>query len=145
MKCTMRHVWMLLVSIAFVATGCNNNTYSNLRNQEDKLIANYISRNGLHILREEPEDDYVWDEKDYYKVVGYDNFYYHLISRGDSVRIDTVSESRIDTVDLAIQAVCLDGECRYDELLDHLGSGFSVRVPLWQYERVRVGSMAYCR
>lgn len=103
MKCTMRPVWMLLVGIVFVATGCNNNTYSNLRNQEDKLIANYISRNGLHILREEPEDDYVWDEKDYYKVVGYDNFYYHLISRGDSVRIDTISATRIDTVDLAIE------------------------------------------
>ena len=75
----------------FFATGCNQNTYSNLRKKEDKLIANYISRNGLVILDKEPVDGYVWAENEYYKVRGYDNFYYHLIHQGDSVRIDSVS------------------------------------------------------
>ena len=99
----MRPVWWLMMGMAFVMTACNNNTYSSQRNQEDKLIANYISRNGLNILREEPAADYEWGEKDYYKVSGYDNFYYHQIVRGDSARIDSVSPTRIDTVDLSIE------------------------------------------
>ena len=76
----------MLIGIALWLTGCTGNTYSHLRNQEDKLIANYISRNNLNILRTEPANDYVWGEKDYYKVVGYDNLYFHLISRGVSTR-----------------------------------------------------------
>ena len=90
-----------LIGIVMLAGGCAQNTYSNLRNKEDKLIANYISRNGLTIVKEEPEDD-VWPEKLYYQVQGYDNFYFHLIERGDSVYIDTISSSEPDTVDLTI-------------------------------------------
>lgn len=97
-----RNILFLVMTVMCVATGCNNNTYSNLRNKEDKLIANYISRNGLVILTEEPTTDYVWGEKEYYKVQGYDNFYFHLISRGDSVYIDSISPTKQDTVDLSI-------------------------------------------
>lgn len=97
-----RNILFLVMTVLCVATGCNNNTYSNLRNKEDKLIANYISRNGLVILTEEPTTDYVWGEKEYYKVQGYDNFYFHLISRGDSVYIDSISPTKQDTVDVSI-------------------------------------------
>ncbi len=97
-----RNILFLVMTVLCVATGCNNNTYSNLRNKEDKLIANYISRNGFVILTEEPETDYVWGEKEYYKVQGYDNFYFHLISRGDSVYIDSISPTKQDTVDVSI-------------------------------------------
>ena len=97
-----KNILFLVMTVLCVATGCNNNTYSNLRNKEDKLIANYISRNGLVILTEEPATDYVWGEKEYYKVQGYDNFYFHLISRGDSVYIDSISPTKQDTVDLSI-------------------------------------------
>lgn len=91
----------LLIGLVTVLTGCASNTYSRLRDQEDKLIANYISRNGLKIVTEEPAVDHVWGEKEYYKVKGYDNLYFHLIERGDSVSLDTVG-SRIDTTDLTI-------------------------------------------
>lgn len=77
-------VIMMLAGMALVAAGCSSNTYSNLRNQEDKLIANYISRNKLTILKEEPAADHIWAENEYYKVTGYDNLYYHPISRGDT-------------------------------------------------------------
>lgn len=97
-----KNILFLVMTVLCVVTGCNNNTYSNLRNKEDKLIANYISRNGLVILTEEPSTDYVWGEKEYYKVQGYDNFYFHLISRGDSVYIDSISPTKQDTVDLSI-------------------------------------------
>ena len=73
-----------IIGIALLVTGCNNNTYSNLRKQEDKLIANYISRNGLQIVYDEPTEDHVWGEKEYYKVSGVDNFYYHQIEQGDT-------------------------------------------------------------
>ncbi len=70
-----------------VCAGCSSNTYSRLRAEEDKIIANYLSRNRITVLKELPGDG-EWREKDYYKVSGYDNFYFHLISRGDSVRVD---------------------------------------------------------
>lgn len=75
-----------LIGIACALAGCTNNTYSRLRDQEDKLIANYISRNNWKILTEEPEEDHVWAENEYYKVQGYDNFYYHLIAQGDTTK-----------------------------------------------------------
>lgn len=77
-------VFFLLIGIALIGAGCQGNTYSNLRNKEKKLIKNYISRNDLNILTEEPDEDYVWGEKDYYKVEGYDDLYFHLRYRGDS-------------------------------------------------------------
>ena len=97
-----KSILLSLVSLIIIASGCSSNTYSRLRDQEDRLIANYISRNNLQILKEEPSIDHVWGEKEYYKVTGVDNFYFHLISRGDSVRYDTISPTKIDTVDLQI-------------------------------------------
>ncbi|MBQ8939029.1 MAG: DUF4827 family protein [Paludibacteraceae bacterium] len=97
-----KSILLSLVSLIIIASGCSSNTYSRLRDQEDRLIANYISRNNLQILKEEPSIDHVWGEKEYYKVSGVDNFYFHLISRGDSVRYDTISPTKIDTVDLEI-------------------------------------------
>lgn len=98
----MRRVIFCLLGLLFLITGCNNNTYSRLRDQEDKLIANYISRNNLVIVTEEPDIDHVWGEKEYYKVAGVDNFYFHLITRGDSIQVDTVSPTQIDTLDMSI-------------------------------------------
>lgn len=94
----------VLAAMALITTGCNTNSYNYLRQEEDRLIANYISRNGLVILDEEPAKDHVWAEKEYYKVKEYDNFYFHLISRGDTVRIDSINPTTNDTVDLQIVA-----------------------------------------
>lgn len=89
---------ILLFGIALTLVGCNDNTYNALRKKENKLIKNYIERNELVILEEEPAVDYVWGEKEYYQVKGYDDLYFHLITRGDSVRYDTISESKVDTI-----------------------------------------------
>ena len=96
--------FFLLFGLALMITGCASNTYSKLRDKEDKLIANYISRNGLVILEDEPAADHVWGEKEYYKVREYDNLYFHLITRGDSIRVDSISPTENDTVDLEIIA-----------------------------------------
>ena len=77
-------VFLLLAGLALTMVGCKSNTYSSLRKKEKKLIKNYISRKGLNILTTEPAEDYVWGEKDYYKVEGYDDLYFHLRYRGDS-------------------------------------------------------------
>ena len=105
-------IFFVLICVASIVIGCSGNTYSRLRDKEDKLIANYISRNGLQIVKEEPAVDHVWGEKEYYQVEGVDNFYFHLISRGDSTYIDSVSPTQIDTVDLKIIANDLI-VCRY--------------------------------
>jgi len=90
----------LLLGLGLMTAGCTSNTYSRLRDKEDKLIANYISRNGLQIIEEEPADDHQWGPKEYYKVSGYDNLYFHLIKRGDSIRIDPSDPT--DTLDMTI-------------------------------------------
>lgn len=82
------------------AASCNSNNYSNQLRAEQKQISNYISREGINVLTEMPADDYVWGEKDYYQVNGYDYLYFHLIQRGDSIRIngqDTVKIKPIRT------------------------------------------------
>ena len=96
-----KNILFLVMTVLCVATGCNNNTYSTLRNKEDKLIHNYLHRNKIHIIHKQPTDD-VWGEKDYYKVPGYDDLYFHLDKRGDSVYYDTI-DSRVDTVDMTIK------------------------------------------
>lgn len=95
-------VFFLFTGIALLCTGCAGNTYSYLRDKEDKLIKNYISRNELNILTEQPDEDYVWQEKDYYRVSGYDDLYFHLRRRGPATYIDSVSPTRIDTLDQTI-------------------------------------------
>lgn len=47
------------------------------------MIADFMKRQNIHVIYEEPEDD-VWGEKDYLKVPGYDDLYFHLIDRGDT-------------------------------------------------------------
>ena len=97
-------IFIGLIGLSLITTGCTQNTYSHLRNLEDKLITNYIRRNGLMIVEEEPAEDHVWGEKEYYKVQGYDNFYFHLIERGDSIWVDSISPTESDTTDLTIIA-----------------------------------------
>lgn len=90
-----------LAGLFIVLAGCTGTSYSKLRNKEDKLIHNYLRRNKIHIIHKQPADD-VWGEKDYYKVPGYDDLYFHLDQRGDSVYYDTIG-SRIDTIDMTIK------------------------------------------
>ena len=90
-----------LVGLVTLMIGCTGQTYSRLRNKEDKLIHNYLRRNQINILHKLPAND-VWGEKDYYKVPGYDDLYFHLDVRGDSVYIDSVSPTQIDTIDQTI-------------------------------------------
>ena len=97
-----KNIIFLLIGVGLLLTGCAGNTYSGLRDQENKLIDNYIRRNAINVLKTEPAVDYQWKEKDYYEVVGYDRLYFHLVKRGDSTYIDSVSPTRVDTIDRTI-------------------------------------------
>ncbi len=99
-----KSILLWLVGVVIIAAGCNGNTYSRLRDQEDRLIANYLSRNNYTIVTEEPDDNHVWGEKEFYKVKGVDNLYFRLITRGDSVLVDSLSDGKKDTLDLSIVA-----------------------------------------
>lgn len=77
-------VGLVLACIALISAGCSGTSYNAQRKQEDKLIANYISRNNINVLKEEPAEDYQWAENDYLLVPGYDNLYFHLRQRGDT-------------------------------------------------------------
>ena len=100
---TIRNMIGLLVLGALCAmTSCTGNTYSAQLKAEKKLIQEYLEREKINVIHEMPSDDKKWGEKDYYQVSGYDNLYFHLISRGDSIRIDSISPTREDTVDLQI-------------------------------------------
>ena len=99
-----KSILLWLIGVVIIAAGCNGNTYSRLRDKEDRLIANYLSRNNYTIVTEEPDDNHVWGEKEFYKVKGVDNLYFRLISRGDSVLVDTLSDGKKDTLDLSIVA-----------------------------------------
>lgn len=99
-----KSILLWLIGVVIITAGCNSNTYSRLRDKEDRLIANYLSRNNYTILTEEPDDNHVWGEKEFYKVKGVDNLYFRLISRGDSVLVDTLSDGKKDTLDLSIVA-----------------------------------------
>jgi len=72
-----------LLLILFGAVSCNKNSYSAKRDAEDRLIADFIKRQNINIIYEEPEST-PWGEKDYYKVPGYDDLYFHLCEVGDT-------------------------------------------------------------
>lgn len=72
----------LLIMLAGLSS-CNTNSYSAKRAAEDKLIADFIKRQNINVIYELPEDS-VWGEKDYLKVPGYDDLYFHQDAYGDT-------------------------------------------------------------
>ena len=62
---------------------CNNNTYSNALKEEQKLIENFIARQGIKVVTEKPTE---WGDKVYWKVPDKDNYYFHLVEVGDTTK-----------------------------------------------------------
>lgn len=73
-------IWMLIMSF-IILTGCNENTYSDDLKEEQKLIENFIQRQGILVVTEEPTE---WKENVYWKLPDYDNYYFHLVNAGDT-------------------------------------------------------------
>lgn len=96
----MKKIIFLVCAVVsgLMVCSCSQNSYSAQRKAEDRLIANFIERNHIHVLEEEPADDYVWAEEDYLLVPGYDNMYFHLRERGDSIDVDGTDTIRLAPV-----------------------------------------------
>ncbi len=75
-----KNVWLCLLGLGLLGS-CTTNSYSDELNKEEKLIKSFISRNDIVVVEIEPEE---WGEKVYLRVPGYDNLYFHLVSRGDT-------------------------------------------------------------
>ena len=72
----------LILLVVLTCSACkNNNVYSDLLKEERKLIESYIQRQGITVVTEEPTE---WGEKVYWQVPDADNFYFHLVARGDT-------------------------------------------------------------
>ena len=77
-------VYLLLLILTFSACK-ESNVYSDLLKEERKLIEDYIARNGITVVTEEPQE---WGEKVYWQVPDYDNFYFHLVDQGDTTQTE---------------------------------------------------------
>ena len=75
-------IYIIFLAVCIFA-GCNNNTYSNALKEEEKLIENFIKLQGIQVVNEEPTE---WGDKVYWKIPGYDNYYFHLVERGDTTK-----------------------------------------------------------
>lgn len=144
----MKRILLILAGLALLVTGCTNNTYSDLRKKENKLIENFISRNNLNILEVAPSEDYAWGPKDFYKVEGYDDFYFHLRERGDTsvtVQLKDIIVTRYKKFALTENADTLSYwttmdqaypyEFRYGDLSSCEAEGWHVAVKLMKYAR----------
>ena len=74
---------LILISVLGLVYACNYGTYADSLKAEKKLISNFITRQQIHVIHDEPQRDQ-WGEKDYLKVDGYDDFYFHLVNAGDT-------------------------------------------------------------
>lgn len=80
----MKHIFsatLMALLGAICLSSCNNNSYSAQLKAEKELIEEYISRNHINIIYEEPE--YMeWQENDYLEISDY--CYFHLSVPGDT-------------------------------------------------------------
>lgn len=75
-------VFILLVVALF--TACKrNNVYSELLKAERNLIEEYMQRQGISVVKEEPTE---WKEHVYWQLPDYDNIYFHLVDQGDTTQ-----------------------------------------------------------
>lgn len=86
-------LWTLLLSMATILIGCNNNTYSDDLKAEEELIENFIKRQGIQVVTEEPTE---WEENVYWKLPDYDNFYFHLVEMGDTTTAELEPKDKVN-------------------------------------------------
>lgn len=97
----MKHVyiWCVLLLGGCIFASCSSNSYSSDLKAEKKLIADYIAREGIHVIYELPKNDADWGEKDYYQVNGHDYLYFHLTHRGSPYHVNEAGDTiRTDSI-----------------------------------------------
>ena len=100
-------VFILLVVALF--TACKrNNVYSELLKAERNLIEEYMQRQGISVVTEEPTE---WKEHVYWQLPDYDNIYFHLVDQGDTTQaaIEAKEKERTGIKNLKIKPTPLVG------------------------------------
>jgi hypothetical protein len=101
----MKKIQLILMSVVLLALySCNSNIYSEQLKKERTLIENYISRSGFVVSDTLPADD-AWGDNVYYRVPEYDNFYIHMVEKGDTTQAEIESG---ETVLLRFRRYTLD-------------------------------------
>ena len=88
----------VLVGALALFTACQGNTYAKLLQQEKDNINTYIKEHGYEVFEgDEPADDYDWagNPNAWYKVKGYDYFYYRLDVPGDKTKKPIVASETV--------------------------------------------------
>ena len=88
--------WTLLTSMTIILIGCNNNTYSDDLKAEAELIENFIKRQGILVVTEEPTEWKKDGQEVYWKLPDYDNFYFHLTEVGDTTTAELEAKDKIN-------------------------------------------------
>lgn len=78
----MKRIYILLGVIALLGA-CKYGTYADLLKDEKHLISDFITRQQIHVIHDDPVDG-VWNENDYLALDGYDNLYFHLVDKGQT-------------------------------------------------------------
>lgn len=96
-------IYLVLLGISFCCLySCSARNYANQLETERKLIKDYIKREKINVIKEEPADG-VWGEKDYLEID--DNLYFHLVSAGEK---DGDSVRNVSTIVMRYRRYTLD-------------------------------------
>jgi hypothetical protein len=87
-----------------MAYSCNSNIYSEQLKKERELIENYIGHQQIVVVDTLPSDE-AWSDNVYYRVPDYDNFYIHMVEKGDTTQAEIESG---ETVLLRFRRYTLD-------------------------------------
>ncbi len=127
-------VYITLITIALI--GCKrNNVYSELLKQERQLIETFIQRQGIKVVTEEPIE---WESNIYWKVPELDNFYFHLVSPGDTT-LDPVEKG--DRVSIRFKRYTL---AEYADTLYNWNTNDNPNPVSFEYDPLYVTSEQTC-
>lgn len=83
-------IFLTLLTCLIISSCSDTKTYAELLNSEKVLIANFVKRNNINVLKSFPADD-AWGPNDY--VLTSSGLYFHLVSPGTGT--DTLALSNV--------------------------------------------------
>ena len=83
----------VLLTLAFLASSCRGNSYSNQLKSEKKQIEQFMKLHKYNIIHEEPDYD-KWGENDYLELSEY--CYFHLTVMGDTTTEKVETKDKIN-------------------------------------------------
>lgn len=116
-----------LLSFVLILCSCNDssNAYSNQLKEEEKLIQSFIRRQSITVVDTQPE---VWNEKTYWQVPDYDNFYFCLTNPGDTTKAPVETN---DIILLRYIQYTLDAYADTIRLWNTIDNPYATQIRYW--------------